>query len=240
MEKYSIRATWAVLGQAFKPEDDFQKGRSIVQDIRDCRIPQEIGCHTFSHIRANSPTCSKELFESELNKCQTASKNAGFEFESFVFPWNSVGYLDSLKKFGYSSYRGNSGDWYEGMPPNASRIAHLLDHWLMIKSPVVYGLNEQGIWNLPASYFYASGAGWGKLIPIQLRVWKVKQGLRLAAGKRGQFHIWFHPFDFAADPKWWLQGLESIFIEVNRYREEGSLENLTMGELADKLKNTKR
>jgi hypothetical protein len=92
-----------------------------------------------------------------------------------------------------------------------------------------------GIWNLPASYFYVSGARWGKLIPGSLRVFKARQGLRLAARKRRLFHLWFHPFNLADNTDMWLKGLESIFAEVSRYRDGGLLENFTMGEAATEL-----
>ena len=97
---------------------------------------------------------------------------------------------------------------------------------------------KMGVWNLPASYFYVCGAGWGTMIPISLRINKVKKGLRLAARKQRLFHLWFHPFNLASNPQVWLKGLESIFAEVHRYREMGLLENPTMGELACELQSS--
>jgi hypothetical protein len=88
---------------------------------------------------------------------------------------------------------------------------------------------------LPASYFYPPADGGWKLLPVALRVGKVKQGLRQAVRKRRIFHLWFHPFNLAGNPDGLLNGLESIFAEFSRYREAGVLENPTMGELARNL-----
>ncbi len=265
MERYEIHATWAVMGYMFldkcyfdspsakreiirgwrvglinKPlDDDFYsqltKGKEILQQILSSKISQEIGCHTFSHIRAGDPNCSRECFESELEACKSASEAMGVMLRSFVFPYNSVGYLDSLHKYSYTAYRGPSDDWFTGLPTNLIRLAHLFDHLLVIPSPEAVVTRDSGVWDLPASYFYACGAGWGKLIPISLRVNKVKKGLRLAARKRGLFHLWFHPFNLASNPQSWLNGLESIFREFCRYRDAGLLENYTMGELSSAL-----
>jgi hypothetical protein len=242
MERYQIRATWAVLGRMLLDQPlngvPSQYDKDIVKQILTCGVPQEIGCHTFSHIRVGAPSCSRECFESELRACQSAAEKIGVTLQSFVFPWNSVGHLDSLRKYGFITYRGPSPIWFAGLPIPLRRLAHLLDHLLLIPPPVVMASCEMGVWNLPASYFYVCGAGWGKMIPISLRVNKVKKGLRLAARKRRLFHLWFHPFNLASNPQLWLKGLESVFAEVCRYRETGLLENPTMGELARELQNS--
>lgn len=264
MEKSEIRATWAVLGEAFtrrdsadavahqpremretssKPSHNFSSSSSIppgnsqnvIERILSCKVPQEIGCHTFSHMRVGDPGCSRESFESDLEACRSAAAGVGVTLHSFVFPWNSVGHLDSLRKYGYIVYRGRSADWFARLPACLRRPAHLIDHWLLIPSPAAIVARENGVWNLPASYFYACGAGWRKMIPISLRVSKVKQGLRRAARNKCLFHLWFHPFNLATSPQVWLKGLEDIFGEVSRYREKGELQNSTMGELAREL-----
>ncbi len=262
MERFEIRATWSVIGYMFldkghpdssakilalirrwqrKPlikllADDFYSqlinGKDVLQQILSCKVPQEIGCHTFSHIRVGDPSCSRECFESDLKACQSAAEELGVTLRSFVFPWNSVGHLDSLRKYGFIAYRGPSADWFAGLPASLRRLAYLLDHLLLIPSPVVVATCENGVWNLPASYYYACGAGWGKMIPISLRINKVKKDFRLAARKQGLFHLWFHPFDLASNPKLWLSGLENIFAEFCRYRDAGLLDNFTMGDLS--------
>jgi hypothetical protein len=246
MERYEIRATWAVLGEMLldKHQDKTAalvngapswKGKNVVQQIMSCKAPQEIGCHTFSHIRVGDPSCTREQFEAELKACQKESERFGVKLLSFVFPWNSVGHLDSLREFGFISYRSSSPTWFSGWPASLRRLAHLVDHWMLIPSPIPKISCEKGVWNLPDSYFCVMGSGWGKMIPISLRVFKAKQGLRLAAKNQSLVHLWFHPFNLYSNTKVWLKGFEAIFAEVRRYQDAGLVENLTMGELASKL-----
>ncbi len=212
------------------------QGKNIIQQILSCQTSQEIGCHTFSHPRVGAPGYHREQFEVELKKCQREFNRYGVTPYSFVFPWNSVQYVDTLRDYGYIAYRGPSPDWYARLPPFLQRFAYPLDHWLFMPSPVAVISCETGVWNLPASYFYVCGQGWGRMIPISLRVDKVKRGLHLAVRKRRLFHLWFHPFNLIENTNIWLRGLENIFIEVNQYRDRGALDNLTMGELARNLK----
>ncbi len=214
------------------------KGKNVIQQILSCKTSQEIGCHTFSHTRAGDLTCNREKFEAELKTCQQVFDRFGVTLYSFIYPWNSVQYVDSLRNYGYIAYRGPSPDWYARLPAFLQRLAYPVDHWLRIPSPVPTVSCEMGVWNLPASYFYFCGAGWGKMIPMSLRVNKVKKGLHLAARERQLFHLWFHPFNLVSNTKYWLRGLESIFAEVSRCRDRGVLENLTMGEVAIKLENS--
>lgn len=268
MESFEIHATWAVLGYMFfdsrQPDTrlraqeivkgwqrdlgksfteamyhDLTQGRDVLGLIRSCRVHQEIGCHTFSHVRAGGPDCTSERFEAELEASQSAASSVGVTLHSLVFPWNSIGHLERLSKYGLTTYRGRSGDWFAGWPAPLQRVAHLVYHWLPLPPPDAVETYHHGVWNLPASYYYVCGAGWGKMIPISLRVNKVKRGLRLAARKGGLFHLWFHPFNFADSPEMWLGGLEKIFAEVCRYRDAGRLDNLTMEELAASLERRK-
>lgn len=243
MAKYRVRATWAVMGSSLDPgpRDNLAVAyRQVIREIMGRNGTQELGCHTFSHVKAGDPACSREQFEAELAACRTAAQQMGIAFRSFIFPYNSIGHLDSLEKFGLIAYRGRGPVWYEGLPALARRVCHLVDHWFFIPPPAVPASYQYGVWNLPASYFYVGGSGWGRLIPLRLRICKAREGLRLAAAKKRLFHMWFHPFNLVKDTEMWLKGLESIFAEVERYRELGRLDNPTMGELAARLQENIR
>lgn len=207
-------------------------GRDIIEQIRNCAVPQEIGCHTFSHVRIGEPGCSRECFASELNACRVEAEKLGLNLQSFVFPRNSIDHLDVLAGAGFLTYRGVTNRWYERLPGILSRICRRLFYYLPIAPTVVLPQRENGLWNLPASFFYPVTYRWQTKIPGQSRVYKVKQGLRQAVNKRRIFHMWFHPFNLASDPDGLLGDLETIFAEVCRYRDAGQLDNLTMGELA--------
>ena len=72
-------------------------GSDIIQQIVNCSVHQEIGCHTFSHVQAGGPGCGPECFDSELRACRVEAEKLKLELKSFVFPRNEIGYLDILK-----------------------------------------------------------------------------------------------------------------------------------------------
>jgi hypothetical protein len=210
-------------------------GPDIVRQIINCKVSQEIGCHTFSHIRIGEPGCSRECFTSELRACRIEAERFGVNLQSLVFPRNSIGHLDVLADSGFLAYRGVSPNLFERLPGITGRICRQLGHFLPLTPPVVLPKRVNGLWNLPASYFFPSTYQWWRLISGISRVYKVKQGLKKAARQRSIFHLWFHPFNLASEPQKLLKELETIFTEVCRYRDADRLDNLTMGELARNL-----
>jgi len=270
LEKYEIRATWAVVGHLFlercqpvngvkHPEiirptyswftDDWfvadpcsqledapiWYGRDIIKQVLNCKVPQEIGCHTFSHVQVGDPGCSRDCFASELRACCLAAEEFGVTLESFVFPRNIEGKLDVLSEQGFLSYRGE-------LHPQLSRLSPIIR--ILVENsrvwPTALPEERMGLWNLPGCLFYPppKGVTWSAAIAFQ--VWKAKNALRRAARGRHLFHLWFHPFNLANNPDRLLRGLEKIFTEFCRYRESGLIDNLTMGELASALELRKK
>lgn len=210
-------------------------GQDIIAKIAGCSVPQEIGCHTFSHVIVGDEGCSRECLRSELKACGQEAAKVGVELQSFVFPRNSVGHLDVLAEAGFVTYRGVAPSWYGRLPGKARKIGHLMDNLLPFSPPTVLPGNVDGLWNLPASYYYPQAASWWKLVPVAFRVGKAKRGLRQAAERRRIFHMWFHPFNLVTDPDGLLQGLRDILTEVSRYRDAGLLDNPTMGDMGRAL-----
>lgn len=211
-------------------------GPDIVKQIQDCQVPQEIGCHGFSHMIVGDAGCSRECFESEIRACLEQAEKWGVNLKSFIFPRNSVGHLDVLAQNGFNSYRGGNPAWFTKFSGRYGQIARLVDSLLPIAPPVVTPrLVDGGMWDLPASYFYPHRDGWAKNIPVSIAVRKSKLGLERAARHNSIFHLWFHPFNLASDPDALLQGLEEVFQQVKRLRDQGKLDNPTMGNLAASL-----
>ena len=216
-------------------EAPFWYGRDIVEQIRNCEVSQEIGCHTFSHVRIGESGCSRECFATELHACRVEAEKLGLNLQSFVFPRNSIRYLDVLSEAGFLTYRGVPSIWYERLPGLLSRICRRLNYYLPFPPPVAPPQRENGLLNLPASLFYPVTYKWPAQILGQSRVSQAKRGLRQAVKRRLLFHLWFHPYNLAEDPDGLISDLEPIFAEVCRYREAGWLDNLTMGDLARSL-----
>lgn len=209
-------------------------GRDIVETIKNCKIPQEIGCHTFSHIIVDDPGCSQHCFNSELKLCRDLADGLGIDLKSFVFPKNKSKYLDSLAANSFIAYRGEKQYWYRKPPALLQYIAYAIDRFLLF-TPPVSSPTKEACWNIEESYFWGHCDGAWKFLPITYRVKQAKMGIDKAARQAQVFHLWFHPFNLATAPNRLLKGLEEVFRYVNRIREESKIENLTMGALVEKL-----
>lgn len=215
--------------------DEIWYGKDIVEKILRCATKQEIGCHTFSHIRADDPGTSEEWFDSELKECARLAASFGLALKSFVFPENRVAKIGILRANGFKCYRGRNENWYENVSGAAGKLAHLADNYLALPARAVEARDEGGIWNLPGSYFYVHKDGWASWLPVSFRVKKTLDGIKAAIEEKKIFHLWFHPFNLASDEEGLLAGLEEIFAFVDAHREKGLIDNLTMGETAEYL-----
>jgi hypothetical protein len=203
-------------------------GSDIVESIRACPVPQEIGCHSFSHLIAGDPECGAAAFGSDLAACQSLAADHGLTMRSFVFPRNSIGYVDQLAAHGFVCYRGSPG-------APGGRWHRLADRLRPLTSSAVKpSRHPTGVWNVPQTYLYAPAERASRL-PITVWTRRPRARLRLAAEQAGIFHLWFHPHNIAANPQRALGGLEILFGEAARLRDTGRLEVLTMGGLADRL-----
>lgn len=210
-------------------------GADLLERVLACPVPQEVGCHGFSHLIVGDPGCSRQCFASELRAAQAAAAPFGMALRSFVFPRNAVGHLDALEEAGYLAYRGVTRRWFHKLPGPLRRMGNLAEHLLPLAPPTPSPIRRGGLWDLGDSQLYLHRQGLGALVPVGLRVLKAQRGLRRAAQRRALFHLWFHPFNLAVDMDALMEGLDRIFEEVARLRAEGRLENVTMGALAARL-----
>jgi peptidoglycan/xylan/chitin deacetylase (PgdA/CDA1 family) len=66
-------------------KDPLWYGSDIVRQILSCKVKQEIGCHTFSHVIVGDAGCSSSCFNSELHACLQAASKLEINLRSFVF-----------------------------------------------------------------------------------------------------------------------------------------------------------
>jgi peptidoglycan/xylan/chitin deacetylase (PgdA/CDA1 family) len=213
-------------------------GRSLVEKIRSCRVPQEIGSHSFSHAIFSDPGCSREAAASELRASVEAAKELGLALRSFAFPRNGVGHLDLLPQFGFTCYRGPAPRWYERRePPNARhRLGRLWSVLAASPPPVVVPEPAgKGLVNVPASMIYFPMHGLRRCIPVSRRVQRARRGLDAAARTGRVFHLWFHPTNLADEPEAMFRGLRDIFSAARELRRQGRLSVESMGMVACRL-----
>lgn len=215
-------------------DDHLFLGRSLVEKIRACAVPQEIGCHTFSHVIFGDAGCSRATAESELTECVRLAREAGIELRSFAFPRDRIGHLDVLREYGMACYRGREPHWYERrkLPEPIRRLASLGGVLIAAEPPLVMPeWQREGIWNIPGSMIYFPNHGFRRYIPIALRVRRAIKGLKAAARQRKIFHLWFHPTNLADDMEAMFAGLRAILQQANELRAQGGLTILPMGDL---------
>lgn len=218
--------------------DPIWYGDDVIDLIKSCAYPQEIGSHSFSHFYADA--CSRESFASDTAEAVRVSREAEVAPVAYVFPQNRVNHLDVLREQGFTCYRGSDENWYRRLPKLLKKVAHMVDDYFIPTAPAVQPRLESGLVNIPGSWFYGHARGWAKYLPVRMRVAKVKAGLRAAMNEKGVFHLWFHPFNLASDPEGLLQGLEDIFKYVQELRVAGKLETSSMGQLAARVKAEKK
>lgn len=207
-------------------------GSDIVKTLK-ASPRQEIGSHSFSHIIFGDPGCSAECAESELKACVALAKKQGVDLDSFVFPRNSVGHLDVLRKNGFRSYRGP--DPYNFKSKLMSRLFMLLELFSLTPIKVATPSLRQGLVNIPGSMYFVSARGIRKFIPKGLRAARAKSGVDLAIKQKRVFHLWTHPTDFADKTALLMCDFEEILRYATEKRRLGLLEIQTMGEISRKF-----
>lgn len=261
LSKNRLSATWAVVGHLFVDSCGPWQGRKhpeierkgewftsdpgtdvrtdplwyapdVVEKIMSCPVEQEIGSHSFSHI-VHEEFCDVHCFDSELKECRRVAQQKGIQLRSFVYPRNIVKHTQVLADNGFTIYRSRDNVWYYGLSRKLRKVAHGLDAYLWPFPPVGVPKRHDGVTSIPGNYLYEHRIGWARRLPVSFRVRKAVNGLKRAARTGKVFHLWSHPFNLATDPDALLDGFDAICREAARMRDVGSLQNLTMGQLAE-------
>jgi hypothetical protein len=121
-EKYSVPMSWGMCGDLALNESQ------TFNQIRNSAVPQDLGVHTFTHADLSSPSCTNDIACDEIVKCADLLKDVKRPV-TFIFPWNKLGHLSLLRKYGFVTYRGN-------------------------KTPkLTYPFKLQELWDIPGTYY---------------------------------------------------------------------------------------
>jgi hypothetical protein len=241
--EYRISATWCTVGQLFLDaghsscaDAPILYGRDLVEKIRNCPVPQEIGSHTFTHRVFGDPSCTRSEADQELASCTKAARDMGLQLKSFVFPRNRIGHVDLLPQHGFTSFRGQDPQWYTQTNQRGwvHRVGHLVDIFCATTpTPVMPVWHEAGIWEIPGSMLFTPSHGLRRLVPAKARVHRARKGLRSAVESKKIFHLWFHPTDVVVRTDAMLGALRKILKYASELRESGRLSILTMAEITE-------
>ena len=208
-------------------------GRDLVDMIRQARQPQEIGCHTFSHVIFGHPGCGPAVAKAELERCVDLARAAGIDLKTMVFPRNKVGHLPALREAGMEVFRGRDVEPFPWVPARLRDGANVLARILSVPpAPVLPHRTPEGLINLPGSMFYMAATDWQRFVPMTVRTVVVKRGLREAARRKAIFHLRLHPEGLVFGADRLFAGLEDIFEEARRLQQDGVLQILPVHEAA--------
>lgn len=222
-------------------DHDHWFGFDLVEATQDAQVDHELGCHSFSHVLFDPDATDPAAAEAELAACQTAARDRGLSFDSFVFPRNVVGHTGLLAEYEFSCYRGvRPSQWYDGsrlypMGKFASYTAGKTAPPLVTPE-----IDEFGLVNIPASLCLFSFEGLARSVvepfvgdPV-LR--KAKLGIDAAAESDGICHLWLHPNDLTSSRN--VRRLQRILAFVADRRRETDLRVETMGAVAQRAKRS--
>jgi peptidoglycan/xylan/chitin deacetylase (PgdA/CDA1 family) len=253
--EYRISATWCTVGHLFLSSKDRNGirvadeeapifyGRDLLEKIRSCPTPQEIGSHSFTHRIFNDPRCTRAVAEQEMADSVRVARAIGLELKSFVYPRNKIGHVDVLPGYGFTSFRGQDATWYSHTPQRRwfHRAGHLLDMFCATTPPTVMPeWHPAGIWEIPGSMLYTPSHGFRRIVPARARVHRARKGLRAAADQKRMFHLWFHPTDVVVRNKAMIDGLRQILETASALREAGRLNILSMSQVTDLMNRTQQ
>jgi len=102
-DAFEIPVTFAVRGQLTEVNE------SVLEMLLRSSVKHDIGAHGYYHREFTNLSCSEA--ESELNMISAGLKKFSIVPKSFVFPRNSVAYLNLLVRHGYKCYRGCDGNF---------------------------------------------------------------------------------------------------------------------------------
>jgi peptidoglycan/xylan/chitin deacetylase (PgdA/CDA1 family) len=176
----------------------------LIKQLLSSGSGHEIGCHTFSHVDFTYENCPKELADAELEACIKVADSSGIRLKSMVFPGGTSGNYESLREKGFTCYR-KSMKYHIDLP--------YLDSFGLVAIPSSHGLDKDPY-------------GWSKEFHIKL----IRKFIEKAAKHKLVCHFWFHP----SMDEWYLENVMSEIIKiVAGYRDQGRINVMTMGELAE-------
>lgn len=257
-EEFKVSATWATVGALLMAQPGAQRRHRMIADSRfsdippgdhisapnwyaedildrilGCSVPQEIGCHTLTHLYVNTQPEGRGELADELDLFLELFEELRLPRpRSFVFPKAYQAHFDLLAERNFYAYRGPEDRWYESLPGTLPAAGVRLADSVAGFTPRVRRCehHSRNLWMIPASQFYSPFMGVGRYVPLQSRVRKAVNGLNHAAKHGGVYHLWTHPFNMGYRTDELMLGFRQILDHAAKLRSEGSLEIRTMAE----------
>ena len=206
----------------------------LIDMIRNSGVQHEIGSHSYSHIMYGSVDTTSAAVEWDLEKSRAIHRRNGLPFSTFVYPRNSIGHKELIRKAGLTCYRNYHRTWngtYRGL---AKRLSHAVDYYLPSSYTSLPRLEAHGLVAIDDSMLLISRNGIRRMILPTTVVRKARKGLEQAVRRQEIFHLWFHPSNFSFQTSTQFSIFERILSLASDMRDRGDLEVSTMGEIAQR------
>ena len=212
-------------------------GASLVRMIQDAQPQQEIGFHSFSHVLFGWNGISQQRAAAEFQACAQIAREYGFTPDSFVYPRNSIGYVEELRKSGFTCYREVDELSWRLPSRKLTKAAAVLADFAGAAPRCVTPQMKDGLVAIPGSLMIRYAGGWRRFIPDASRLRRLRKGLQAVRRQGGVFHVWFHPENLYADrPR--LENVVAAFLdELGALVRRGDVRCLTMGQLASEFRS---
>ncbi len=217
-------------------DDPTWYGPDLVARIRESHIPHELASHSFGHVIAGDEGCTEEAFRSDLEACLSAAAESGLNLMSYVFPRNSIGHLGLLAEAGFLAYRSHTPDRFTQMSPPLKKMALAMDRVRPLRSGAFRPEIKGDLVAIPQTYLFNPGSKTADRLGDELWGRVVRRRLRGAVRTSSLFHMWFHSHNLAGHPRRSRRAFEVLFEEARKGIDEGLLENLTMSDLAQRVR----
>ena len=212
--------------------------RWFVEQLRDAEVRQDIGLHGgLTHLIIGDPRTTQDDAYTDITAGMAALNNLGIEPTSYVFPRDLEAHHLALSEAGIRCYRGRADIFSErlGYNPVGSCVRILEEVARLTPPPVWPSETFPRLWNIPASMFlYSLSARRARLVPMSLRVRRVKLGIEAAIRSKGIFHLGLHPENLA-ESKQAFGVFEEIVDAMAEANRRGDLEILTMRDALDRV-----
>ena len=265
-EQHGVSGTWAMVGGLFLRSRDSRRhpwlnaaefadipignaqshphwyAEDILERLISCRVPQDLGCHTLTHLFVDASGRSRAALQRELERFLELFEELRLDRpRSFIFPKAGMAHFDVVADAGFLAYRGPEDKWFESLPGELTSAACRVVDAKLGAAPCIRKprhVNRQ-LWMIPSSQFYSPFLSVGRHVSVEARVRKAIRGLRRAAATGGVFHLWTHPFNLGVRTDELLEGIDRILAEAARLRDEGQLDVLSMRQIAKQLEATR-
>tara|TARA_B110000003_G_C16618896_1_gene522336 strand:+ start:582 stop:1559 length:978 start_codon:yes stop_codon:yes gene_type:complete len=225
-------------------DPNYHFGPNLIKKIKTFPY-QEIGSHSYSHYYCQEPGQTINQFEDDVKAAVYIAKKSDIKLKSYVFARNQLNpqYLKVLKKYGFTSYRGNESKWFynKNKKSNNTIIARMfrgIDHYINVTGHNTYSLKEckngKDLYKIPSSQFLRINNG-NFAILNELKLKRVKNSMKYAAINDRLFHLWWHPHNFGNDIEYNMDFLRKILSYYNVLKDKYNFQSLNMGEISKKI-----